>query len=61
MHQLLVVTYISQNCEHNVCLYDYAGRKNNQFQLAISKIVLRVKFKIRFNPESCTAENSMWK
>ena len=41
-------------------LYNYAGR-SNQFYFTISKIVLCVKFEIRYNPEICTAENAMWK
>ena len=55
-----MLTCKSQNCERNVCLHTYVGGYN-QFHLAISKIFLLVKFKIRFNPESCTAENAMWK
>ena len=60
MRQLLVLTYVSESCEHNVFLYYYAGRYN-EFNLAISKIVLRVNFERRYHPKSCTAENAMWK
>ena len=63
MRQLLVLTciIISESCEYNVFfLYNYAGRYN-EFNLAISKIVLRVNFERRYHPESCTAENAMWK
>ena len=41
-------------------LYNYACRYN-EFNLAISKIVLHVNFERRYHPESCTAENAMWK